>query len=70
MSSYWTPNSLFYLEDGNAHNWRFSAAYGMKHRFKIRHQAHELLADQVWKLTAILEAVNEPRGHYSLEERR
>ena len=56
-SSFWNPNSLFYLEHGNPHNTRFAKAYGMRHQFLIKSQKHELLQDQVWKLTAILEAV-------------
>lgn len=56
-TEYFNPNSLFYLEYGNPHNTRFAKAYGMKHQFRIVSQRHELLADQVWKLTAVLEAV-------------
>lgn len=55
--SYWNPNSLFYLEYNNPHNTRFKAAYGMNHHFRIIEQKHEKLADEVWKLTAVLEAV-------------
>lgn len=55
--SYWNPNSLFYLEHTNPHNTRFRDAYGMKHQFTVLYQKHEKLADEVWKLTAILEAV-------------
>jgi ubiquinone/menaquinone biosynthesis C-methylase UbiE len=55
--SYWNPNSLFYLEDGNAHNIRFANAYGMRHRFKILSEWHKEFPDKVWKLSAELRAV-------------
>lgn len=55
--SYWNPNSLFYLEHNNPHNTRFAAAYGMRHAFRILQSRHMKLADEVWKLHAILEAV-------------
>lgn len=55
--SYWNPNSLFYLEDGNSHNSRFAKAYGMRHRFRIAAQSHDEYPDSVWKLHVILEAV-------------
>lgn len=55
--SFWNPNSLFYLEAGNPHNTRFAKAYGMRHEFQIVHQRHDKLADDVWKLHAVLRAV-------------
>jgi ubiquinone/menaquinone biosynthesis C-methylase UbiE len=52
--SYWTPNSLFYLEYGNPHNTRFKESYGMKHAFQILLQEHIEFPDKVWKLRAVL----------------
>lgn len=55
--SFWSPNSLFYLEDGNPHNTRFAKSYGMKHAFQILLQDHREFPDKVWKLRAVLKPV-------------
>lgn len=55
--SFWTPNDLFYFTAGDAHRERFGNAYGVTARFSVVSKDHKLYADQVWKLTAVLEAV-------------
>lgn len=55
--SFWTPNDFFYYEDGNAHRERFGKRQGVIARFKVVKFDHRLLADNVWKLKVVLEAV-------------
>lgn len=59
-ASFWTPNDLFYYTAGDPHRERFGDAYGVRARFRIVNQEHRLVgpvAQNVWKLHAILEAV-------------
>ena len=66
----WTPNGLQYFADGSPAHKRFAAAYGITARFKVRgvtermyselvDNAHGVTAE-VWKFSAILEAVKWP----------
>lgn len=55
--TFWTPNDLFYFCEEYAEWQRFHEAYGIRARFRVISQFHELYPNHVWKLGAILECV-------------
>lgn len=55
--SWWTPNDLFYYTAGVAERERFGKAYGIIARFRVISQDHREYPNKVWKLRAVLEAV-------------
>ena len=64
--SAWTPNGLQYFADGSPAWKRFAKAYGITARFRVlsvRERKYVEMADavqcEVWKFTAVLEAVKD-----------
>jgi predicted SAM-dependent methyltransferase len=58
--SFWTMNSFQYFEDGSAAHKRFSDAYGIAARFKIRsitETQRQDVYEPIWKIRAVLECV-------------
>ena len=58
--SFWTANDFEYYEKGNFARERFRGTYGIAADFRVigmTHRRYDGKWDEVWKITAILEAI-------------
>jgi SAM-dependent methyltransferase len=55
--SFWTPNDLLYYVSGCPERERFSRPYGISARFAIATAQHREVTNEIWYLSAVLEAL-------------